>query len=347
MISRRAKRVAIGTFILVFSIVFILVSVGRYVESARELRRYEEERAAIQAPPINIHTVETRNMPQMRRYSAELRPWMAADVPAEIPGRVTETLVEPGLPVREGDPLVRLDARFASLVVEQAAAQYEESERLRQEAEQLVRTNAVSRTQFDAAAAEARRSRAALEEAKERLARHTVRSPFDGIVNERYVDIGEAVSANEAVASVVDLSRLRVVFYVSEEELEAFQPGRQLDLQVQARPGLSLEPSIDFVSRSADPRTRLFRVEAVLDNAGSDLPGGLQGVVEAEIARFADLPFIPAAGVRFAGRSATVLRPAANLDEDPVPVTVQLGPEIDGFYPVLDGLAAGDRILIR
>lgn len=325
-------------------VAFVLVSAARYMENEREKRRYEEEKAEIQTPPPNIYEVETMSRPQMRRYTAELKPWMEADVPAEIAGRVVAVLVEPGTEVREGDPMVRLDERFAELAVDLARTRYNEATRLREESEQLLKSNVASRTQYDAAVAEERSAMASLADVTERLLRHTIRAPFTGIVNARLVDVGEAIKLNEPVVTLVDLQRLRVVFFVAEDELDAFAKGTPLSLRVQAKPGLKLEPSVDFVSRSADDRSRLFRVEGVLDNTEMGLPGGLQGVVEAEVDFFKDKPFIPASGVRFAGRTATVLKMGG---EEPSIAEVEVGPELDGYYPVFSGLNVGDEILVR
>jgi hypothetical protein len=55
---------------------------------------------------------------------------------------------------------------------------------------------------------------------------------------------------------------------------------------------------------------------------------------------------VPASAVRFAGRDAVVLK-APGDGGDPVPVKIVVGPEVDGIFPVFEGLEEGDRILIR
>jgi multidrug efflux pump subunit AcrA (membrane-fusion protein) len=102
---------------------------------------------------------------------------------------------------------------------------------------------------------------------------------------------------------------------------------------------------VDYVSRSSDPVTKMFQVEAVVDNAGGEMAGGLQGVVEAGVEIFPNGPVAPAAAVRFSGRDAEVLVDEGQLK--PVSRRITVGPEIDGEYPVIDGLKAGDRIFVR
>jgi multidrug efflux system membrane fusion protein len=187
-------------------------------------------------------------------------------------------------------------------------------------------------------------SRALLDEARDTLARHTITAPFSGVVNERLVDAGDAVNVHQPVARVVDLEKLRVYLHVGESDLSAFPSGKILPLQLSSGRQGTLRSEVVFASRSADPATRLFRIEAMLDNADLAVPGGIQGTVETEVEVFAAGPVVPAAAVRFSGNNATVMLDAK---EAAVQTPVRLGPEIDGRFPVLDGLKAGDRVLVQ
>jgi membrane fusion protein, multidrug efflux system len=341
--TRRTKRVLLGFLALGLVVFFVILASFRFAEVAREKRRYEMEKAELRVPEPNIVTAEVRDLQRVRRFTADLRPWIDAEVPAEVPGRVTEVFVEGGSVVDAGATLVKLDETLARLAVDQARARYEESLRLRAEAERLFKTRAISETAYQAQLSSVRLDKAALEESMERLERHTIRAPFPGIVDKRLVDVGEAVNANQPVARVVDLEKLRVEFFVTDADLAAFAVGRPVRLLLNARPDKLLEPTVDFVSPAADERTRLFRVEAVMQNE-NHLPGGLQGVVQSVTVPFPGLPSLPSAAVQFSGRKSLVWKV---LPEGPELVEIRIGPEIDGFYPVLDGLASGDRVLIR
>jgi membrane fusion protein (multidrug efflux system) len=342
--SRRRKRVILGFLTLLIVSAFIIIASARFSSNTRDQERYKQERAAMKPPMPNVVVIESATRPQVRRYAAQLRPWMEANVPSEVSGRVTEVLVEGGTPVEAGQPLVKLDDRLATIAVDRARANHEESQRLLEEAKRLIQTRAISNTQYAAQAAQERITKAALDESLELLARHTIRSPFDGVVNGRFVDVGDAVNSNQPVAEVVDLSRLRVELFVSEHDLMAFPVDRKLELLVPAIPTAVFAPRVNFVSKSADPETRLFRVEAILENT-DDLPGGLQGVVSNEVEVFKGLPMVPAMAVRFVGRESLVWKEDENGNAAQTGIIV--GPELDGFYPVFQGLQGGDRIHVR
>jgi membrane fusion protein (multidrug efflux system) len=149
---------------------------------------------------------------------------------------------------------------------------------------------------------------------------------------------------NDPVVEMVDLKTLRVELFVSESDLSAFPPGATLPLRLVSGRAGQLEPVVRFASRSADPATRLFKVEAVLENTEHNLPGGIQGRVDAVVQEFPPGPVVPAVAVRFAGADAIVVK---DTPEGPRPVKIKVGPEIDGKFPVLEGLQPGDKVYIQ
>jgi RND family efflux transporter MFP subunit len=343
--TRKTKRTLIGFLFLTGIVAFLLLASFRFAEARRERQRYEQERSQMRQPTPNIHVVSSANLVQTRRYAATLRPWSETELRAEVSGRVVEVLVELGDVVQKGQPLFRIDDKFARIELERAQIADKEAHRLLAEAEHLHQSKAISDTQLQALAAEARITSASLAQAKEALERYTIRAPFDAVIHARMIDLGEMVQPGTQVAQVVDLSRLRVEFFVSEEEIGAFAPGTQVDLLIPAFPSFKASPRVSFVARSADPETRLFQVQAELPNPGLELPGGLQGVVTARIKRYANFPALPAPAVRLSAREALVWKVAPDGSTQQVRVTI--GPEIDGMYPALSGLNIGDKVLIK
>jgi membrane fusion protein, multidrug efflux system len=344
-LSRRRKRVALGFLGIGFLVVIVVMASARFMAVQKERQRFDAERGELRAPDPVAHVVGAAELERTRLFSAELLPWVEANVPAEAAGRVVETLVEAGQEVGEGGVMVKLDDRRAAIALDLAKARHEEAMRLLGEAERLQKSRVVSQTAYEAALSEAKVTLAQLNDARDLIERHVVRAPFAGVVGERLVDVGDAVNLNEPVATVVRLDKLRVQIEVAGADLDAFPEGRTLKLRLLSDGSLH-SPVVRFRSPSADPETRLFRVEAELDNSAKRLAGGLQGVVEARVRLFPKGPVVPAAAVRFSGRDAVVLKVPAP-GEDPVPLKIVAGPEVDGVFPVFEGLEVGDRILIR
>jgi RND family efflux transporter MFP subunit len=346
MLARRSKRAILAFAGLALLVAVMLAAVGRYFDSVEQQRRLQEEKALLKEREDFLFTVEPRTVERERRFAAAVDPWLVANVPAEVSGRVSAVKVEPGSVVREGDELVHLDDEIATSDYRRAEAKFAELQRLLAEAETLGRSSVVSRTQVEAIRAETRQADAEEDAARARLEDHAIRAPFDGSVVERLVQVGEAVNVNQPVVRLVDTSRLRVVFYVNERDIASFPAGTAIQLRLPAAPGQVFDVPVVNVARASDEATRLFRVEGELANADLALRGGLTGEVTAKVGLHKDQLFIPTACVRLEGAGATVLRVPAG-EGGPESVRVQVGEELDGFYPVLEGLSAGDRLLVR
>ena len=346
MLARKSKRAILAFTGLFLLVAVLLAAVSRYFQSVEEKRRLNDEKALLREREEFIFTVEPRTVERERRYAAAVDPWLVADVPAEVAGRVSEVKVEPGSVVKRGNPLVLLDNEIAASDYRRAEAKLAELQRLLGEAEALGQSRVVSRTQVEAVRAETRQADAEEDAARARLEDHTIRAPFDGSVVERLVQVGEAVSVNQPVARMVDTSRLRVIFYVNERDVSSFPAGAVIKLRLPAAPGRTFDAPVMHVAQASDEATRLFRVEAELPNADLALRGGLTGEATAVVGLYEQQLFVPTACVRLEGAGAFVLRVGAG-EAGPESVRVRVGEELDGFYPVLEGLAAGDRLLVR
>jgi len=351
MISRRHKRAAIGFLFLGATALILFFSVDRYTSNQLELERTKQDKAEIKPQPHNTYTVQRESRQQQRTYSAQIEPWMEAEVPAETAGRVTAVHVDPGSQVRAGALLVELDPATAKISLRASEARLREAKRLYEEAHRLQKEEVISRTEYEARRSAFEVALAEYDSAERQYQHHFIRAPFDGVVNERLVDIGDPVDLNKPVADLVDLTKLRVIFYVNDHDIHALKPGQELELKLAGLPGADLRPVIENMGRMADASTRLFRIEAVLNNPGQGVPAGISGTVAATVSDFQDLPFVPTSAVRLIGDKATVLKIGTTPDKEGIAaseaVTVEIGPEVDGFYPVTDGLQEGDRILIR
>jgi membrane fusion protein, multidrug efflux system len=92
----------------------------------------------------------------------------------------------------------------------------------------------------------------------------TVRAPHDLVVLRRYVERGDAVSANEPLFRVADLNRLVVRLGIPERDVVSLEEGQQTELQIDAFPGENFSGTIQNIYPSADENSRLFTVEVTL-----------------------------------------------------------------------------------
>ncbi|MGD9902890.1 MAG: efflux RND transporter periplasmic adaptor subunit [Vicinamibacterales bacterium] len=187
----------------------------------------------------------------------------------------------------------------------------------------------------------AARARVAL--ARKTVADTVVRAPFQGVVGERFVSVGDYVTRGTKVASVLRVSPLRLELTVPAQYVRAVAEGRPVALDVDAYPGETFTGTVRFVSPALQTDTRALVVEALVENADGRLKPGLFATARIEQAEKAQALLIPAAAVRKTASSATVYvvkdgRAEARL--------ITLGQTEGDRVEAATGLTAGDTLIV-
>ncbi len=129
--------------------------------------------------------------------------------------------------------------------------------------------------QLDLSKAQLTQTDARLEELRINLQNTSVTSPVDGFVGKRNVDPGAMVNTNTAIASVVDISRLRLVVNVVEKDLRMVNAGDSAEVEVDAYPGEKFNGQIARVAPVLDPATRTATMEVEIPNGDNKLKPGM------------------------------------------------------------------------
>ncbi|MCB1358822.1 MAG: efflux RND transporter periplasmic adaptor subunit, partial [Maritimibacter sp.] len=159
---------------------------------------------------------------------------------------------------------------------------------------------AVSAAEAGAASAEAavESARAAVAATERDIANTEVTAPFDGLLETDTAELGSLMTAGSLCATIIDLDPIKLVGYVAEVDVDRVQVGAPVGARLAS--GREVLGRVTFLSRSADPQTRTFRVEAELANPDLAIRDGQTG----EIA------------IQSAGRSAHLLpQSALTLDD--------------------------------
>ena len=117
-------------------------------------------------------------------------------------------------------------------------------------------------------------AKAALGIARQNLARSKVRPQVAGMIDTRTVDTGQFVRMGAVLATIVDSTRLRLRFKVSEAESLRATVGANVTFRVGPLGPRDFTARIYHVGRIADPTTRNVEVLGWVDNPGELKPGG-------------------------------------------------------------------------
>jgi multidrug efflux system membrane fusion protein len=208
-------------------------------------------------------------------------------VTAQVEGVASEVRFREGDRVTPQTVLLRIDPQRYRLELERAQATLEQAtaEQGRAEADlkrrealassQLLSTEELTRSRSDSArlAASVDVARAALGIARQNLERSELRSQVAGVIDTRSVDTGQFVRMGTVLATIVDSSRLRLRFKVSEAESLRATVGGSVSFRVAALGSRDFTARIYHVGRIADTTTRQVEVLGWVDNPGELKPG--------------------------------------------------------------------------
>ena len=233
--------------------------------------------------------------------TGQVRSDAVARLKAENAGTVQQVLVVPGQRVQQGQPLVRLDPRPFDLAVDEAeaaAAQAEVSYNDNIVPDSIVsgrapteerRRNALARSGLAAA-------RVRLERARDDRKRAVIGAPFSGVIDRVDVAVGERVAPGQDIATIVDVTNLRIEAAVLEHDLPLIRAGGEAIVTTAAAPDLRVPGRVAAVLPLIDSTTRAGRALIRLRSNGVLRPG-MYADVRLESTRLPGRVVVPSAAV--------------------------------------------------
>ncbi len=231
-------------------------------------------------------------------------------------------------------------ARIKSLLEQRVVSQSEYDQRRTQvesSRQQVVSARNVATQQFQAL--QAARARVTL--ARKALADTLVRAPFQGIVAERLVSVGDYVTKGTKVAVVVRINPLRVRLTVPEQFISAVGVGQPVQFEVDAYPGRQFTGTVRYVSPSLESNQRALTIEAVVPNASGELKPGLFATARIEQADRTPGVLVPEAAVQTASGTSRVYVVNGERVEERI---VTLGLRVDRQIEITNGLKSGEQV---
>jgi len=279
----------------------------------------------------------------------------AAQIASRIVGYVVELHADAGDRVKKGQLLLRIDSTElteresqAKAALESARAELVKTGNDFERYKALYEKQSVAKKDFDdalaryemAQAAE-EKARASLEEARTQLSYAMVTAPFDGIVADRSVNVGDLATPGRTLMTVYRPGTLEMVSAVGEQYAPYLNAGAPVTLAI---------PSIDLKQKSTirevvpqrDVKTRTITVKAPFSETAGLVPG-LYGTLTFDT-RASEVIVVPAEAVKVIGQLETV----RVLENGAVRVRhVKTGRKLaDGKVEILSGLSAGEKILL-
>jgi len=309
--------------------------------------------ASFQPPPEAVTTITAvqEQWPETLTAIGSVAAVQGVTVSADLPGTVERIGFEAGRSAREGDVLAVLDTRQERAQLAAADAQRELARLSLDRMQGLLNENVVSRAEFDRATADFRQTDARVGEIRATIERKTIRAPFAGILGIRRVNLGQYLSAGDALVMLQALNPIYVNFGVPQQAMGKVRAGRTVRITVGDLPGVEFGGRITALDSVVDESTRNVQAQATLANPDGKLRPGMFVQTEVALGASGALVSLPASAISYAPYGNSVFVVADLQDQNGRRYRgvrqqfVKIGAARGDQISILSGLKAGDEVV--
>lgn len=287
-----------------------------------------------------------------------------ANLSSRLEGLVTEMKVDAGSVVKKGDTLVQLDTKLADLdlalieaEIEQAEIELAEAKRLFEEIVKLTEAGGFSKSEFLTKKTELRLSETNLKQLgtrksqiEERIARHRLISPFDGVISRKLSEAGEWVATGTPVLELIEMKGLRFDIQVPQEFLGQIKRTGKVTVKLDAYPEGDFSAELAAVVPVKDAISRTFLTRFILQDPNSLASPGMSGTATIESGPTADSAIeVPRdAVVRFPDGTAKVwVVEDSGLGPQAVSKLIRTAGKLGETARVIEGLEGGETVVVK
>lgn len=194
---------------------------------------------------------------------------------APVTDRIERLSFRDGGYVRQGEIIAVLAQQEEQAALAGARAEAQQARQQLQRIEALNARGFATGTAVDLQRATARRAEAQAASAEAQIADRIIRAPFSGFASLRTISEGAIVASGTPIATISDLSRIKLDFTVPETALRGVAPGQPIVATAAAWPEQPVRGTIATIDPIIDPATRAVTVRAILANPDSRLKPGM------------------------------------------------------------------------
>jgi len=232
-----------------------------------------DEPKEAEAVPVEVAELERGVIESVLRFSTNLEAEREVEVFSEAARRVEELKVEEGDEVRKGELLVRLQDAEQRTTLAKAQTEHDKAKREYERQKRLFAQELISEQAMNDATYEIERLELEVEEAERALSYTEVRAPIDGTITQRLVNVGDYVTVNQQLFSMVDFNSIVARIFVPEKELPRLQKDLLARVGSPALGEARFNGRVDRISPVVDPRSGTVKVTVDLPRSPGLRPG--------------------------------------------------------------------------
>jgi membrane fusion protein (multidrug efflux system) len=305
----------------------------------------EMEAAGMPPVPVATKIAVAQDWEEVLRFPGSLRPIQGVTLRAEVGGVITNIAVENGANVSAGQLLLQLDASEEESQLGSAEARQRLAALNLERAKGLFEKRIVAQSEMDAAQAAFDEIASTVQSLRATIDRKKIDAPFAGQVGIREVNLGETVSAGDALIPLHSNDPIYVEFFVPQTQLAKIKPGFRLRVSADGVKEAA-EGEVTVINPVIEEASRTARVQGVLRNQEGIMRPGQFVSVDVVLPDLLGVVAIPASSVVAAPYGDSVFI----VEEEGAGWVarqqfIQTGVKMGDYLAVIKGLNPGDRVV--
>lgn len=229
--------------------------------------------------PVKVAAVEKRSPDNNLELTGSFEARQTLPLIAEAQGSIVQLNIKEGQSIGAGQVIARIDSTSVRSNLATAQAAYNNAVKNKERFQRLSEAGAISQKQYEDVALNVENARANVQSIQQQMNYTIIRSPMSGIVSEVRVERGSFASPGMQLGSVVDISRLKMVVKVSEQDVIKLKKGQPVEIKTEVYPEQTFNGTISLISVQADAG-RKYNMEVEVPNSDTfPIKAGMFGTV--------------------------------------------------------------------
>ena len=346
------------TILLVFSCLLFLSSTGCSGNGADQSSVAQKQPITETTKPEQaIIKVSFSKVPNNVRAVGMLQAYQEVEISSEISGKIKKIHCVIGDKVSQGEVLAEIDSEYREISLQKKRALLRKAKAAKAKAQKdskksknLLKEGVISDSDSDGtildqqfANAELSLAHSEVKAAEKELRDTKIKSPFNGKIALKNVELGKLVTPGQSIFTLVDIHKIKIVVHVSELDIAKISINNTAEIVLDSLDGDKFNGHVATIGLKADDSTRSFPVEILVDNPDEKLLPGMVATVSVLSDKPKKLILIPQNAIHTLNNMKVVY---IMKDNKAMHQPIQTSSSVNDHVIVEKGLAEGDMLII-
>lgn len=261
------------------------------IHAAPEKKETEASDSLI--PKVRVQKFDAQSVTQSIILYGRTEPSRKATLRSEVSGRITQIFAQRGQRINKNNPVVHLDLNDRDKLLASAKARLAQHQLEFKGSRSLSIEGYQGKAKLAESQANLKQTQALVAQLEKEIKNTQIHAPFDGVIYDRSVEIGDYVNIGEKLADIIDLNPLIVRGYASQKNVQSIFVNQNA-LVTFANSQKKQQAKVHYVSSMSNPETNTFKVEVSLDNPDLHILAGLTTEIEIPLLKVNAIKISPA-----------------------------------------------------